>query len=102
MARQRAGGNVVRLGAGAAGLFVTASMKGPIGLQLRAGGPPSQILTDCAPGRLAMAGHVVDRNLVRDPLKAEIVHQPVEQHRGVMPVNGGTQSLIVKIFDQIE
>jgi hypothetical protein len=49
-----------------------------------------------------MAGHVVDGNLVRDPLKAEKVDQPVEQRRSVVPFNGGTQSLIIKVLDQIE
>ena len=37
-----------------------------------------------------MALHVVDGNLVRDSLKAEIVHQPVEQCRAVVPFNGST------------
>ena len=49
-----------------------------------------------------MAAHVVYRDLVRNPLKAEIEHQPVEQHRAVVPFNRGTQILVTKLFDQIE
>jgi hypothetical protein len=46
MSWQGTGRNVMRLGAGAARLFVTSIMKVPIGLQLRAAWPPSQILAD--------------------------------------------------------
>ena len=102
MGWQRAGRNVVRLGAGAAGLLVAAVMKMPIGLQLRAGRPLGQILQTVAPGRSAMVCHVIGGDLVRDALKAEIVDQPVEQRRGVVPVDGGAQILIVKFFDQVE
>ena len=49
-----------------------------------------------------MAAHIVCRNLIRDPLKAEIVHQPVEQRRAVMPFNCGTQSLVTKLVEQVE
>jgi hypothetical protein len=35
-------------------------------------------------------------------LKAEIVHQPVEQCGAVMPVNCGTQSLVAKLPKQVE
>jgi hypothetical protein len=35
-------------------------------------------------------------------LKTEIEHQPVEQHRAVVPFNRGTQSLVTKLFNQIE
>jgi len=37
-----------------------------------------------------MALHVIDGNLVRDPLKAEIEDQAVEQRRSVVPFNGST------------
>ena len=49
-----------------------------------------------------MAAHIVCRNLVRDPLKAEIVHQPVEQRSAIMPVNCDTQSLVAKLTKQVE
>ena len=49
-----------------------------------------------------MTLHVIFGNLVRDPLKAEIVHQPVEQRRAVVPFNCGTQSLVTKLFEQVE
>ena len=49
-----------------------------------------------------MAAHIVYRDLVRNPLKAEIEHQPVEQSGAVVPVNCGTQSLVAKLVEQIE
>ena len=49
-----------------------------------------------------MFGHIICGNLVRDPLKAEIIHQPVEQGSGVVPVDGATQILVAKFFDQVE
>jgi len=35
-----------------------------------------------------MPSHVIDRNLVRDASKAEIMHQPVEQRGGVVLGDG--------------
>ena len=49
-----------------------------------------------------MAAHVAYGNLIRNSLKAEIEHQPVEQHGAVVPFNCGTQILVTKLFDQIE
>ena len=49
-----------------------------------------------------MAAHVIFRNLIRDPLKAEIVNQPVEQRGGIVPLNCGTQSLVAKLVEQVE
>ena len=49
-----------------------------------------------------MSPHIMCGNLVRDPLKAEIVHQPVEQGSGIVPVDGGTQILVAKFFHQIK
>jgi hypothetical protein len=49
-----------------------------------------------------MAGHVIDGDLVGNSLKAEIIHQPVEQGRAVVAFNGGAQSLITKFFEQVE
>ena len=46
MGWQRAGRDVVRLGAGAARLLVSAGVEMPIGFQLRAGWPFGQILAD--------------------------------------------------------
>ena len=89
MGRKRAGGDVVRLGAGPTRLLVSAAMKSPIGLQLWATWSLGQILANCPPGRLAMAGHVVCSNLIRNSLKTEVVHQPVKQCGGVMAGNGG-------------
>jgi hypothetical protein len=43
-----------------------------------------------------MALHVVDGNLVRDSLKAEIEDQPVEHRRGVVPFDCVTQNLVMK------
>jgi hypothetical protein len=102
MGWQRGGRYVVRLGAGAARLLVPAVMKVPVGFQLRAGWSLGQICPDCAPSRLAMATHVVYGDLVGDPLKAEIEHQPVKQRGAVAPIKCGTQTLVAKIFNQIE
>ena len=49
-----------------------------------------------------MAAHVIFRNLIRDPLKAEIMHQPVEQSGGIVPLNCGTQSSVPKLVEQVE
>ncbi len=49
-----------------------------------------------------MAPDIVLRNFIRDPLKAEIVDQPVEQGGAVMPVNRGTQILVTKLIEQVE
>ncbi len=49
-----------------------------------------------------MARQIICSNLVRDPLKAEVVHQPVEQGRGVVPSDGSTQGWVVKFFDQVK
>ncbi len=49
-----------------------------------------------------MTAHVVCRDLVRDSLKAEIVHQPVEQNGAVMPFNRGTESPVTEFFEQLE
>ena len=49
-----------------------------------------------------MAAHVIFGDLVRDPLKAEIMHQPVEQRGGIVPFNCGTQSSVTKLFEQVE
>ena len=54
------------------------------------------------PGRLAMTAHVIFGNLVRDPLEAEIMHQPVEQCGAVVSVNCGAQSLVAKLVEQVE
>src|SRR5690349_11924797 len=82
--------------------FVSAGVKMPIGLQLRASWPGRQILPHRAPSRLTVAAHVVCRDLIRDPLKAEIMNQAVEQHRGVVPFNCRTQILVAKLVEQIE
>ncbi len=102
MGRQRAGANVMRLGASAAGLFVSALMKMPIGLQLRAAWFPVQMLADRGPGRLAMFGHVICGNLVRDPLETEVINQPVEQGTRIVSLNCGGQSWIPKVLEQIK
>ena len=102
MGRHRAGANVVRLAAGAAGFFVSTVMKMPIGLKLRASRPFGQISSDGGPGRSAVFGHIIRGNLVRDSLKAEIVHQPVEQGGGVVSCNRVAQSLVAKFSDQIK
>jgi hypothetical protein len=49
-----------------------------------------------------VAAHIVCRNLIRDPLKAEIVHQPVEQSGAVMPFDCATQILVAKLVEQVE
>ena len=90
MGWQRASRDVVRLGASVARLLVSAGMEMPIGFQLRATWSFGQILSDRAPGRLAMAAHVICRDLIRDALKTEIMYQPVEQLRGIVPFDCGT------------
>ena len=49
-----------------------------------------------------MAAHVIFRNLIRNPLKAEIMYQPVEQRRGIVPFDCGTQNLVAKLPKQVE
>jgi hypothetical protein len=49
-----------------------------------------------------MAAHVIHGDLVRDALKAEVVKQPVEQRRGVVLFDGGTQRLIPKLVEQLK
>jgi hypothetical protein len=49
-----------------------------------------------------MAAHVVYGDLVRDPLKTEIVHQPVEQRGIVASFDCGTQSSVAKLIEQLE
>ena len=49
-----------------------------------------------------MPVHVIFSDLVRNPLKAEAVDQPVIQRRGISPVDCGTQVLIGKLLDQVE
>ena len=49
-----------------------------------------------------MLAHIICGNLVRDALKAEIIHQPVEQRRGIVPLNCGTQILVPKLFEQVK
>ena len=61
--------------------------------------PPGKIFANGAPGRLSVAAHVICSNLVRDALKAEIVHQPLEQCGAVMPVH---TSLVAKLTKQVE
>src|SRR5690242_9306611 len=94
MARQWAGANVVRLGAGASGLFVSAVVKIPIGLQLGATRLPVQVLANRGPGRLAVFGHVICGNLVRDPLETEVIDQPVEQSSGIVLLHRGSQGWV--------
>ena len=38
----------------------------------------------------------------RDSLKTEIVYQAVEQRRGIVPFNCGTQRLVTKLIEQVE
>ena len=71
MGWQRAAVEVVRLGAGAAGLFVAAAMKLPVVFQLRAAGAAGKLGAEVLPGRPAVALHVVVGDLVRDPLVAQ-------------------------------
>jgi len=74
MGWHRAGADVIRLGAGAARLLVSAVIEMPIGFQLRASWSPRQILPDRGPGRATMPVHVIFSDLVRNPLKAEAVN----------------------------
>jgi hypothetical protein len=45
-----------------------------------------------------MLGYIICGNLIRDPLKAEIIDQAVEQGGGVVPLNCGTQGWVPKLF----
>ena len=49
-----------------------------------------------------MAAHVVSAISSEIPLKAEIMHQPVEQRSAIVPVNCDTQSLVAKLTEQVE
>ena len=90
MGWQRAGADVIRLGAGVVRFLVSAVVKLPIGFQLRARWAPGEIFADRGPGRTAMPVHVIFSDLVRNPLKAEAVDQPVIQRRGISPVDCDT------------
>jgi hypothetical protein len=46
MARQRAGGNVIGLGTGAAGFFVSAAMEMPVALELGAADSSAELLVN--------------------------------------------------------
>ena len=46
--------------------------------------------------------HVIFGNLVRDPLEAEIVHQPVEQCRAIVTFDCAHTTLVTKFFEQVE
>jgi hypothetical protein len=83
MSWQRAGRDAARLGAGAARLLGAAVVKVPIGLQLGAGRPLGETGLDRGPGGLTMFGHVVCGDLIRDPLEAEVIDQPVIQGLGM-------------------
>src|SRR6266536_4739522 len=88
MGRQGAVRKMVRLGAGARTLVVPAPMKMPIGFELGAGRGLAKILFDPAPGRPAVALHVVGGDCVRDALKAQRFDQPIEQFRRVVVLDG--------------
>ena len=49
-----------------------------------------------------MTLHVIFGNLVRDPLEAKIMNQPVEQSGGIVSLNCGTQSVVPKLVEQVE
>ena len=64
MARQRTGANVIGLGTGAAGLFVSAAMEMPVALELGATDSLAKLLVDVAPGRSPVFRHVVVGDLI--------------------------------------
>ena len=81
--RQRAGGNVVGLGAGSAALVVPAAVEMPVALELWASGLAATLASISAHWRPAVPLHVFLGDLVRDALVAQRRHQPIEQRRGV-------------------
>jgi hypothetical protein len=78
MARQRAAANVLGLGTGPAGLFVSAAMEMPVGLELGATDTSAELLVDVAPGRPAVPLHVIVGDRIGDALIAHSGHQPIE------------------------
>ena len=83
MARQRTAANVLGLGTGPAGLFVSAAMEMPVGLELGATDTAAELLVNVAPGRPAMSLHVIVGDRIGDALVAQSGHQPVEHNSGV-------------------
>ena len=83
MARQGTAANVLGLGTGPAGLFVSAAMEMPVGLELGATDTAAELLVDVAPGRPAMPLHVIVGDRIGDALIAQSGHQPVEHNSGV-------------------
>ena len=83
MARQGTGANVLRLGTGPAGLFVSAAMEMPVALELGATDTAAELLVNVAPGRPAMSLHVIVGDRIGDALVAHSGHQPVEHNSGV-------------------
>ena len=83
MARQGTAANVLGLGTGPAGLFVSAAMEMPVGLELGATDTAAELLVDVAPGRPAMPLHVIVGDRIGDALVAQSCHQPIEHNSGV-------------------
>src|SRR5205823_8053103 len=71
VARQRAVGQVIGLGAGARAFLVSAGFEMPVARELWAGRAVLQALVDRPKGRPAVARHVAGRDRVRDPLETE-------------------------------
>ena len=78
MARHWAAVNMVRLGAGAATLVVSAAMEMPVASELRAGGAMTKFGLDVVPPRTAVRLHIVEGHTIRDALIAQRRHQPIE------------------------
>jgi hypothetical protein len=86
---QRAGSNMVGLGAGPADLVEPAAMEVPVALELGAGGTSAQLSSDIGPGHVPMRLHVGFGDLIRDALVAQRSDQPIEQCWRVATSNRG-------------
>ncbi len=49
-----------------------------------------------------MFGHVIDGNIVRDPLETEGIDQPVEQRSGVVPLDCDTQGFVPRTLQKVK
>ena len=74
----------VRLGAGLRTLVILAAGKPPIPLELVAPGVGGERCRNVRPRHIAMPVYVPIGHGVGDSLEAQLVHQPIEDRRGVM------------------
>ena len=92
---------VIRLGACLKSLVVLAACEPPIPLQLMAAGLLPKRSFNLRPRYVAVAINVPVSDCIRDPLKAEDPHQPVENLGCIVGLDGANQTCVVCIMTQI-